>query len=35
MPDPIGPSVILKAYNVYQFAHSKRVRLMLFLTMSH
>ena len=29
VPGPIGPSVILKAYNVYQLAHSDGVRLTL------
>ena len=27
MPGPIGPSVILNAYNVYPFAHFDEVRL--------
>ena len=35
VPDPIGPSVILKAYNVYPLAHSDGVRLTLLSPVSH
>ena len=32
---PIGPSVILNAYNVFQFAHSDGVRLTLLSPVLH
>ena len=35
VPSPIGPSVILNAYNVYPFAHSDRVSLTLWSPLSH
>ena len=35
VPCPIGPSVILNAYNVYPFAHSDGVRLTRLSQVSH
>ena len=35
VPGPIGPSVILKAYNVYPLAHSDGVRLTHLSPVSH
>ena len=35
VPGPIGPSVILKAYNVLPLAHSDEVRLTLLSPVSH
>ena len=35
VPGPIGPSVILKAYNVYPLAYSDGVRLRLLSPVSH
>ena len=35
LPGPIGPSVILNAYNVHPFAHSNGVTLTLLSPVSH
>ena len=35
VPGPIGPSVILNAYNVYLFAYSDGVRFTLLTQVSH
>ena len=35
VPSTIGPSEILNSYNVYPFAHSNGVRLLLLSTVSH
>ena len=35
VPGPIGPSVILNAYNVYLFAYLHGVRLTLLSPVSH
>ena len=35
MPNPIEPSIILNAYNVYPFAYADNVRLTLLSPISH